>query len=89
LILTACVGDVQAINLLVSSGADLERTSQTGFSPLLCASEKGHLDAVIALVDAGSYLLHRNNVGSLLFFLTFIRKARQLLISLKLMDMAK
>ena len=46
-------GDVQAINILVENGADLNSIGETGYSPLHCAVEQDRIEAVELLLSLG------------------------------------
>lgn len=50
----ATKGDVEEINTLISSGADVQAKSKYGYTPLVFATLHGHKSAVIALLDAGA-----------------------------------
>ena len=50
----ADAGNVEAIELLVANGADTERTSTVGATPLLLAIGAGHEDAALALLEGGA-----------------------------------
>lgn len=47
-------GEVEKINTLISSGANIEAKSKYGYTPLVFATLHGHKSAVIALLDAGA-----------------------------------
>jgi len=64
LIQAAHCGDLKEIKALLSQGDDVNESDPTyAFSPLFCASERGHLDCVTLLLQKGgdpNHLAHHN-----------------------------
>lgn len=58
------LGGVEAINVLVSCGADLEAPSEHMSTPLHLAASGGAVDAVITLLAAGADVEARDSAGS-------------------------
>jgi len=54
-------GDTDAINLLVSSGANINAQGETGFTPLHCAVEQDHPKALRALLSLGAKSIKDSN----------------------------
>lgn len=54
-------GDCNAINVLVSAGADINSVGESGFTPLHCAVEQNHIQAIKLLVNLGARQLHNND----------------------------
>ncbi|MCB9229195.1 MAG: ankyrin repeat domain-containing protein [Deltaproteobacteria bacterium] len=54
LALPIALGDVEAVQDLVSSGADVDRPDQNGMTPLRIASCRGDLELVEKLLEAGA-----------------------------------
>ena len=48
------VVDIDAVKLLIDSGADVNKGNMHGETPLYIASRDGHYDVVQLLVDAGA-----------------------------------
>ncbi len=51
-------GDLKAIKQLISDGIELEMTNEDGLTPLVLAADRGHLDIVKFLIEAGAQLHH-------------------------------
>jgi ankyrin repeat protein len=45
---------IEVVQLLCDHGADIEQRDNQGFTPIMCASAKGNLDAVVKLVALGA-----------------------------------
>ncbi|KAJ8878078.1 hypothetical protein PR048_022542 [Dryococelus australis] len=60
---TSLTGLVNIVNLLVSQGADVNMRDYTGYTPLMVAAQRGHLDVVKALVEAGANTTLRHSLG--------------------------
>ena len=56
-----CMGIPLTHHLLMSK--PLVMVLQSGWSPLMIASDKGHLDVVKTLIEAGVNVNHTNKVG--------------------------
>lgn len=56
LCIVAHEGIIGMVNLLLEFGADVEKTNNQGFTPLILASIKGHYEIVQQLVTSGSSL---------------------------------
>ncbi|WP_445359535.1 ankyrin repeat domain-containing protein [Microbulbifer sp. ANSA005] len=50
-------GDCEAIELLVSAGADINAIGETGYTPLHCAAEQNWPRAVAKLLELGAKIL--------------------------------
>lgn len=50
-------GDCEAIELLVSSSADLNAVGKTGFTPLHCAVEQNKTEAIKLLLQLGAKII--------------------------------
>lgn len=49
-----CWGDCEAIEILISAGADINAKGESGFTPLHCAAEQNQPDAVKLLIQLGA-----------------------------------
>jgi ankyrin repeat protein len=49
-----CAGDVEAVRRLLEAGADKEKATTNGCTPLYVACEDGHVEVVRLLVEAGA-----------------------------------
>lgn len=47
-------GDCEAISLLIEAGADINAIGERGYSPLHCASEQNHPNAIVLLISLGA-----------------------------------
>lgn len=47
-------GDCEAIEILVSAGADLNAMGESGFTPLHCAAEQNKPEAITKLIKLGA-----------------------------------
>ncbi|CAF1659858.1 unnamed protein product, partial [Didymodactylos carnosus] len=56
-------GHSHLIQLLIDSGADLNRRDEKGWCPLLMATQHGHLDIVKHLVQNGAETKIKTNQG--------------------------
>eukprot|EP00466_Bigelowiella_natans_P021138 jgi/Bigna1/144344/aug1.86_g19052 len=54
--LAALFGQNRAANILIQAGADLNRGDDSGYTPLIHATKKNHLDVVKSLLAAGANL---------------------------------
>lgn len=54
-------GDCEAIQVLVSAGADINSVGETGFTPLHCASEQNHPKAIVLLLALGASIMKDEN----------------------------
>jgi uncharacterized protein len=54
-------GDAEAVQVLVASGADINKRGEEGFTPLHYAAEQGHLDTVRCLISLGAANLQDRN----------------------------
>jgi hypothetical protein len=50
----ACAGDVEAVRRLLEAGADKEKATANGCTPLYIACEHGHIEVAWLLVEAGA-----------------------------------
>lgn len=50
-------GDCEAIDILVSAGADINAIGETGYTPLHCAAEQNRPEAVAKLLQLGAKIL--------------------------------
>ncbi|MDN6858087.1 ankyrin repeat domain-containing protein [Pseudomonas sp. CAN2814] len=55
--IVSCWGDCEAIKMLVEAGADINKPGETGFTPLHCAVEQDHPQAVALLLALGAKAL--------------------------------
>ena len=56
-------GNLDGLNVLLASGADVDKTDNYGYTPLHWASINGHLEVVNVLVAAGAEVNKTNNGG--------------------------
>jgi hypothetical protein len=56
-------GYVEVVNTLITTGADVNKASNNGMTPISWASFKGHLEVVQALVAAGADVNKASNNG--------------------------
>ena len=63
--IAAVWGDSQAIELLVSSGAELDRQHEDGYTALHHAASQGNLDAAATLLRLGASANVKDNFGQL------------------------
>ncbi|GKA30465.1 protein arginine N-methyltransferase 2 [Tanacetum coccineum] len=54
LCLAANTGDIEKVQTLIASGADVTYFNEEGFTPLMLAAKQGHADVVKTLIDAGA-----------------------------------
>jgi ankyrin repeat protein len=54
-------GDCEAIQILVSEGADLNASGETGFTPLHCAAEQNKPEAIELLIKLGAQSIANAN----------------------------
>ncbi|WP_313465097.1 ankyrin repeat domain-containing protein [Pseudomonas nitroreducens] len=54
--IVSCWGDCEAIKVLVAAGADIDAPGEHGFTPLHCAVEQDHPEAVALLLELGAKL---------------------------------
>lgn len=54
-------GDCQAIKLIVAAGADINARGENGFTPLHCATEQDHPEAIALLLSLGALILQDEN----------------------------
>lgn len=54
-------GDIEAIEILVSAGADINAKGETGFTPLHCAAEQNRSAAVVKLLQLGAKVLKNDD----------------------------
>ncbi len=59
----ARIGDADLVARLLKAGADPNKTSDAGNSPLMEAAARGHLEAMKALLDAGAEPEAKNKWG--------------------------
>ncbi|ELY1881276.1 ankyrin repeat domain-containing protein [Pseudomonas aeruginosa] len=57
----SCWGDCEAIRVLVAAGADINLPGETGFTPLHCAVEQDHPEAVALLLELGAEIVKDTN----------------------------
>ncbi|WP_160153570.1 ankyrin repeat domain-containing protein [Microbulbifer sp. ALW1] len=50
-------GDVEAIEILISAGADINAVGESGFTPLHCAAEQNRPKAIEVLLRLGANIL--------------------------------
>lgn len=63
LIAAAGNGNLEAVDLLVAAGAEVEEDNEDGFRPLIEAAAKGHLEVVRRLVELGADVDHVDGGG--------------------------
>jgi ankyrin repeat protein len=63
-------GYVEVVNALIATGADVNKASNDGSTPMYSASSQGHLEVVQALIAAGADVNKANNDGYTPMFLT-------------------
>lgn len=54
-------GDSEAIEILVSAGADINAKGETGFTPLHCAAEQNRPAAILKLLQLGAKILENDD----------------------------
>lgn len=54
-------GDCEAIEILVSAGADINAIGESGFTPLHCAAEQNKPEAITKLMQMGAVSVQDNN----------------------------
>ena len=54
---------MEVVKVLVEKGADINKAMNDGFTPLLMASLKGHVEVVGVLVENGADINKANNDG--------------------------
>ncbi|WKD49607.1 ankyrin repeat domain-containing protein [Microbulbifer spongiae] len=54
-------GDCEAIQALVSEGADLNAIGETGFTPLHCAAEQNKPEVINLLIKLGAQIVTNTN----------------------------
>lgn len=54
-------GDIEAIEILVSAGADINAKGETGFTPLHCAAEQNRPAAILKLLQLGARILENDD----------------------------
>ena len=75
LVYAAGEGDVQKIKQLIASGATVDSIELDGLTPLINAVQKGKIDAVRALLDAGADPnFQSSDVGPLFYAFYYGRK---------------
>lgn len=52
--IVSCWGDIKAIEALVNAGADINSKGESGFTPLHCAAEQNHPEAILKLIELGA-----------------------------------
>lgn len=57
----SCWGDCEAIRVLIAAGADINLPGEAGFTPLHCAVEQNHPEAVALLVELGAEIIQDAN----------------------------
>ena len=63
LMAAADYGHTEVADLLITSGADLDATSRSGWSPLHWAAMAGHVETAMLLIDRGCNRNHVDNDG--------------------------
>ena len=56
-------GDSEAIEVLVTAGADINAKGETGFTPLHCAVEQNKPEAIATLLRLGAKITEQNSNG--------------------------
>ena len=64
---------------LIKDGANLEKKNKIGDTALILASEKGHVEVVKALLDAGAKVDEKNNDGKTAIDFTYHVKIKTML----------
>lgn len=59
--IVSCWGDCEAIKVLIAAGADVGTPGEHGFTPLHCAVEQNHPEAVALLLELGAKLARDAN----------------------------
>ena len=70
----AAKGQVENIKLLVKASADVNRTTQKGFTPLMFALASGNPEAPVALIEAGSDITYTAPDGTSMVQMAMYRK---------------
>ena len=63
LIIAACKGQIEMVQILLDSGADINRASRLGSTPLWHSAGRGHEDVVKTLIDRGADLNKADKYG--------------------------
>jgi len=62
LIGAASVGHIEIVNMLLSSGADVNLSNNDGWTALICAAAKGYIQIAKMLLSAGADVNHSRKV---------------------------
>lgn len=61
----AMLGRLTVVNLLIESGADVQRKGQFGYTAIHAAAQGGHLEVVQALLRHGASVNCKNDDGDI------------------------
>ena len=62
--MAACRNNAEAIRILAKAGADINKKTKHGTTPIISAAKQGAIDAIIALIDLGADLSVKNEKGA-------------------------
>lgn len=54
-------GDIEAIEVLISAGANVNAVGESGFTPLHCTAEQNHPAAIEKLLECGAIQIRSND----------------------------